>query len=186
MAGPRKYCEVFYDGVRVPLSNVVGGLHNGWSTAMSTLSFERGTAALALLIGLNFKVEQLLAACPSDRRELRSRLARLRAEGASIRAMTYRFALDSEHSVPDASGSLIRLSFAEFASRPLRSTFTVSTRLKSSACMAGVMITSTDFRKPLRVARPRFNAISLASGCSAFPRGPVSASARSSHSSRRP
>jgi alkylation response protein AidB-like acyl-CoA dehydrogenase len=117
MAGPRKYCEVFYDGVRVPLSNVVGGLHNGWSTAMSTLSFERGTAALALLIGLNFKVEQLLAACPSDRRELRSRLARLRAEGASIRAMTYRFALDSEHSVPDASGSLIRLSFAEFAQR---------------------------------------------------------------------
>ena len=117
MAGPRKYCEVFYDNVRVPLSNVVGGLNNGWATAMSTLSFERGTAALALLIGLNFKVEQLLADCPTDRRELRGRLARLRAEGASIRAMTYRFALDSEHSVPDASGSLIRLSFAEFAQR---------------------------------------------------------------------
>lgn len=117
MAGPRKYCEVFYDNVRVPLSNVVGGLNNGWATAMSTLSFERGTAALALLIGLNFKVEQLLADCPTDRRELRGRLARLRAEGASIRAMTYRFALDSEHNVPDASGSLIRLSFAEFAQR---------------------------------------------------------------------
>jgi alkylation response protein AidB-like acyl-CoA dehydrogenase len=117
MAGPRKYCEVFYDAVRVPLSNVVGGLNNGWATAMSTLSFERGTAALALLIGLNFKVEQLLADCPTDRRELRGRLARLRAEGASIRAMTYRFALDSENSVPDASGSLVRLSFAEFAQR---------------------------------------------------------------------
>ena len=117
MAGPRKYCEVFYDNVRVPLSNVVGGLNNGWATAMSTLSFERGTAALALLIGLNFKVEQLLADCPTDRRELRGRLARLRAEGASIRAMTYRFALDSENSVPDASGSIVRLSFAEFAQR---------------------------------------------------------------------
>ena len=117
MAGPRKYCEVFYDGVRVPLSNVVGGLNNGWATAMSTLSFERGTAALALLIGLNFKVERLLADCPIDRRDLRGRLARLRAEGASIRAMTYRFALDSEHGVPDASGSIIRLSFAEFAQR---------------------------------------------------------------------
>ena len=45
MAGPKKYCEVFYDGVRVPLANVVGGLNNGWATAMSTLSFERGTAA---------------------------------------------------------------------------------------------------------------------------------------------
>jgi alkylation response protein AidB-like acyl-CoA dehydrogenase len=117
MAGPRKYCEVFYDSVRVPLSNVVGGLNHGWATAMSTLSFERGTAALALLIGLTLKVEKLLAACPADRPEMRLRLARLRAEGASIRASNYRFALDSENSVPDASGSMIRLSFAEFAQR---------------------------------------------------------------------
>jgi alkylation response protein AidB-like acyl-CoA dehydrogenase len=117
MAGPRKYCEVFYDSVRVPLSNVVGGLNNGWATAMSTLSFERGTAGLALLIGLTIKVEELLAACPADRPEMRLRLARLRAEGASIRATTYRFALESENTVPDASGSMIRLSFAEFAQR---------------------------------------------------------------------
>lgn len=117
MAGPRKYCEVFYDSVRVPLSNVVGGVNNGWATAMSTLSFERGTAGLALLIGLTIKVEALLAACPTDSTQLRLRLARLRAEGQSIRAMTYRFALDAESSVPDASGSMIRLSFAEFAQR---------------------------------------------------------------------
>ena len=117
MAGPRKYCEVFYDSVRIPLANVVGGLNNGWATAMSTLSFERGTAALALLIGLTLHVEKLLAACPMERTELRMRLARLRAEGASIRASTYRFALDSENSVPDASGSLMRLSFAEFSQR---------------------------------------------------------------------
>ncbi|HTV96120.1 MAG TPA: acyl-CoA dehydrogenase family protein [Steroidobacteraceae bacterium] len=117
MAGPRKYCEVFYDAVRVPLSNVVGGLNNGWATAMSTLGFERGTASLALLIGLILKVEQLLGACPPERAELRMRLARLRAEGASIRAMTYRFALDSDNAVPDASGSIIRLCFAEFTQR---------------------------------------------------------------------
>lgn len=117
MAGPQKYCEVFYDAVRVPLSNVVGGVNHGWATAMSTLSFERGTAGLALLIGLTLKVEQLLAACPASRAELRQRLGRLRAEGQSIRAMTYRFALDSENSVPDASGSMIRLSFAEFSQR---------------------------------------------------------------------
>ena len=117
MAGPRKYCEVFYESVRVPLSNVVGGLNNGWSTAMSTLSFERGTAALALLIGLTLKVEKLLAACPADRAELRLRFARLLAEGSSIRATTYRFALNSENAVPDAGGSIIRLAFAEFAQR---------------------------------------------------------------------
>src|SRR5580658_712579 len=84
---------------------------------MSTLSFERGTASLALLLGLVLKVEQLLADCPPERPEMRMRLARLRAEGASIRAMTYRFAFDSENSVPDASGSMMRLAFAEFAQR---------------------------------------------------------------------
>ena len=92
-------------------------LNNGWATAMSTLSFERGTAALALLIGLTLKVEKLLAACPADRHECGCRLARLRAEGASIRATTYRFALNSENAVPDAGGSIIRLAFAEFAQR---------------------------------------------------------------------
>src|SRR3546814_20206631 len=45
------------------------------------------------------------------------RIARLRAEGASIRAANYKLALDLENSVPDASGSLIRLSFAEFTQR---------------------------------------------------------------------
>jgi alkylation response protein AidB-like acyl-CoA dehydrogenase len=117
MAGPYKYCEVFYDSVRVPLANVVGGLHNGWATAMSTLGFERGTASLALLIGLTLRVARLLADCPRERSEMRRRLARLHAEGASIRAATYRFALDSEHAVPDATGSMIRLTFAEFAQR---------------------------------------------------------------------
>jgi alkylation response protein AidB-like acyl-CoA dehydrogenase len=117
MAGTRKYCEVFYDSVRVPLANVVGGLNNGWATAMSTLGFERGTASLAILIGLIAKVEELLAACPADRTEMRMRLARLRAEGASIRAMAYKFALDCEHAVPDASGSMIRLAFAEFGQK---------------------------------------------------------------------
>jgi alkylation response protein AidB-like acyl-CoA dehydrogenase len=117
MAGPRKFCEVFYDAVRVPLANIVGGLNHGWATAMSTLSFERGTAALALLIGLTLKVEKLLADCPPARPQMRLRLARLRAQGQSIRAMNYRFALDAENAVPDASGSMIRLAFAEFAQR---------------------------------------------------------------------
>lgn len=117
MAGPSKYCEVFYDGVRIPLSNVVGGVGAGWATAMSTLAFERGTASLALLIGLTQRVEELLAACPTDRAEMRARLARLRAEGASIRAMAYRFALDCADTVPDSGGSIVRLSFAEFGQK---------------------------------------------------------------------
>jgi alkylation response protein AidB-like acyl-CoA dehydrogenase len=117
MAGVHKFCEIFYDNVRIPLSNVVGGLNDGWRTAMSTLAFERGTASLALLIAVTHRVERLLAACPEDRPQMRARLAQLRAEGAAVRAMTYRIALDSADSAPDSSGSLARLSFAEYSQR---------------------------------------------------------------------
>ncbi len=117
MAGVFKYCEIFYDDVRIPLSHVVGGLSNGWATAMSTLAFERGTASLALQIGLTLKVEKLLAACPRERPLMRARLAQLRAEGAALRAMAYRFALDAADSTPDASGSIVRLGFAEYGQR---------------------------------------------------------------------
>lgn len=117
MAGNLKFCEVFYDSVRIPLSNVVGGLNKGWSTAMSTLAFERGTSSLALLLALMRKVEWLLAVCPKERPSMRARIAQLRAEGAALRAMTYRLALDSADSTPDSSGSLVRVGFAEYAQR---------------------------------------------------------------------
>jgi alkylation response protein AidB-like acyl-CoA dehydrogenase len=117
MAGVFKFCEVFYDSVRIPLSNIVGGLNRGWATAMSTLAFERGTSSLALLLALLRKVEWLLAVCPKDRPQMRARIAQLRAEGAAIRAMTYRLALDSAESTPDSSGSLVRVGFAEYAQR---------------------------------------------------------------------
>jgi alkylation response protein AidB-like acyl-CoA dehydrogenase len=117
MAGNYKFCEVFYDSVRIPLTNIVGGLNRGWGTAMSTLAFERGTASLALLIALTLKVESLLAACPKDRPQLRARLAQLRAEGAAVRAMTYRVALDAADATPDSIGSLVRMAFAEYEQR---------------------------------------------------------------------
>ncbi|HEX7759165.1 MAG TPA: acyl-CoA dehydrogenase family protein [Caulobacteraceae bacterium] len=117
MAGPYKYCEVFYDAVRIPLSHVVGGLNRGWPTAMSTLAYERGTASLGLLIALTMQVDAMLGDCPRSRALMLARLAQLSAEGAAIQAMAYRVALDSEQAVPDASASLVRLAFAEFGKK---------------------------------------------------------------------
>ena len=103
--------------MRIPLANVVGGLNNGWATAMATLSFERGTAALALQISLLLKVEELLAACPAERPALRAKLAKLRAEASAMRAMAYRFAIEAATGVPGPQGSIIRLYFAELSQR---------------------------------------------------------------------
>ncbi len=123
------FCEVFYDEVRIPLSNVVGGLHNGWRTAMSTLSFERGTAFMADQVELAAEVERLIEEAkvrtgPDGRRpaiqdeELARRLAVARAEVDALRAMTVAgISRNARTGVPGAEGSMIRLFHGELHQR---------------------------------------------------------------------
>lgn len=99
IANDRHFCEVFYDNVRVPLSNVVGGLGNGWKTGMVTLNNERTAGAASHSAELAHAIEELIeiARTRTDAsgrpmiadEELAARLARHRAEGAALCAMTY-------------------------------------------------------------------------------------------------
>lgn len=43
--GAADFSEVFFTDARAPRDSVVGGLHNGWRVAMTTLGFERGVSA---------------------------------------------------------------------------------------------------------------------------------------------
>ena len=43
LAGQEEFCEVFFDNVRVPKTNIVGEINHGWAIAKAMLSFERIT-----------------------------------------------------------------------------------------------------------------------------------------------
>lgn len=114
IAGVSHFAEVFYDDVRIPASSVVGELNEGWRVAMTTLGFERKTAAMGLQLDLSVRVEDLISlaeARPGS--AVAERLAELRAEAAALRAMTYR-TLFREPATP-FDGSLVRLRFAELS-----------------------------------------------------------------------
>jgi len=135
MGGGSDFCEVFYDEVRIPRANIVGKLNDGWNVAMSTLSFERGTAFLSEQVRLTRLVDQLIdlarhtpaggvasrgAASALADDEIARRLALLRAEVEALRSMTYRsVSRTARTGVPSAEASLIRLFFSELQQRVL-------------------------------------------------------------------
>lgn len=47
LTGGTGFCEIFFDDVRVPLANRVGGEGQGWAIARTTLGHERSAAALS-------------------------------------------------------------------------------------------------------------------------------------------
>ncbi|PPJ17205.1 acyl-CoA dehydrogenase family protein, partial [Nocardia nova] len=125
--GGADFCEVFYDNVRIPVSNVVGEVGDGWSVAMSTLSFERGTAFTANQVRLSKVVEDLIEFArdhvgPDGKRpailddEIARRLATARASVTSLRAMTYAGicrAMQTE--TPGPKGSMLKLFYGDLA-----------------------------------------------------------------------
>lgn len=131
MSNVTDFCEVFYDEVRIPLTNVVGEINDGWRVAMSTLSFERGTAFMADQVDLAATVEDLIAEArvrtDASRRaiieddEIARRLATARAEVAALRAMTIAgISRTARTGVPGPEGSMIRLFHGELHQRVYR------------------------------------------------------------------
>lgn len=132
MDGDEEFCEVFYDEVRIPKANVVGEINDGWSVAMSTLGFERGTAFTVSQVRLSRIVEDLIEAAgsrmgPGGRRaiihdeEFARRLGTVRAEVAALRAMTYGvISRSARQGSPGPEGSLVKLCYSELAKRVYR------------------------------------------------------------------
>ena len=129
MSGYTHFCQVFYDNVRLPLTNVVGEIDGGWSVAMATLGFERGTANIAHQIELARTMDRLVemaATVPGpggsgtalNDPAIAADLARLKADTAALQAMTaMAISRSMRDSVPGPEGNLVALQFGELVRR---------------------------------------------------------------------
>jgi alkylation response protein AidB-like acyl-CoA dehydrogenase len=117
-------CEVFYDNVRIPLTNVVGKLGDGWRVSMATLAFERGTAFIESQMRLSVTVGKLIEFARTtqdafgrlliDDASVVERLGNLRARATGLKAMTYHSATRAlAQQVPGPEGTYVALMLAE-------------------------------------------------------------------------
>jgi alkylation response protein AidB-like acyl-CoA dehydrogenase len=120
MLGDEHVNQVFYDEVRIPLTNVVGELNNGWSTAMATLSFERGLGFIGDQLELYERVCRAIDMARQLRLEdgrlaidddgIAQRLAALKADTIAIRSMTLAEIAESDRTGdPGPKSSLMKL-----------------------------------------------------------------------------
>ena len=92
MLGEREFAEVFFDNVRVPKDNLVGGKNQGWYVTMETLDFER--IGITFYPSIRSYLEHLLGYIKQIQKPLdpmlRNRLAELLAECEMARLIHYR------------------------------------------------------------------------------------------------
>ncbi len=111
---------VFYDEVRIPLANVVGEIGGGWSTAMATLSFERGLGFIGDQLELYERVGRAIDLAGRTRIEdgrlaieddgIAQRLASLKSDCLAIRAMTLADIAETDRTgMPGPKGSMMKL-----------------------------------------------------------------------------
>lgn len=127
LLGSAEFSEMYLDEVRIPISNRVGAENDGWRVTMVTLSFERGTAWVDMIVGSIEMVRELASIAKTvtrtggaawDDRGLRRDLAHLGAEFDALWAMTKRNVSEATRSgVPGPSASVLKLRYTEARQR---------------------------------------------------------------------
>ena len=120
MTGHQWFNEVFFENVRVPLKNVVGGIDKGWGVVMETLNVERSSASQHSK--LDAQIARLIKTAKAqgiDKDPLfRQELARTVTDSMVLKMTAYRNAsafIKSGESGPE--GSIIKLFWADVDQR---------------------------------------------------------------------
>jgi len=61
VTGTSEFNEVFFDNALAKGADVVGGVNNGWRTAMGTLAFERGASTLGQQMAFRNELDEIIA-----------------------------------------------------------------------------------------------------------------------------
>ncbi|GIW18270.1 acyl-CoA dehydrogenase family protein [Tepidiforma sp.] len=113
MAYRHDFNRVFFEDVRVPAKNLLGGEHNGWYVATTTLDFERSN--IAAISGARRTVHDLVrwakerhpGGRPWDRPAVRAKLADLVVKAEVGRLVAFRTAwLQAKGEVPNYEASI--------------------------------------------------------------------------------
>jgi alkylation response protein AidB-like acyl-CoA dehydrogenase len=108
MAGHHEFNEVFFEDVRIPKENIVGGLNQGWYVVMSLLDYERTSdtiyaVAATYLSDLEEYAHEQNLLDPV----MKNRLARFKADCEVARLLHYRVAwMQSRGMVPDYESAM--------------------------------------------------------------------------------
>ncbi|MFT7220130.1 MAG: acyl-CoA dehydrogenase [Candidatus Azotimanducaceae bacterium] len=87
MAGDHEVNQVFFDNVRVPVTNRVGPENEGWSVAKYLLEFERGGGTAATGLNLGMQELNLLVDDLPEETDLRKRATKLEVDIAALSQM---------------------------------------------------------------------------------------------------
>ncbi|GBD27871.1 Putative acyl-CoA dehydrogenase FadE17 [bacterium HR30] len=129
MNGDEDFNEVFFDDVRVPAENIVGGWNEGWSIAVSTLLYERTILTFSrqlqsrsalqdtLLLARTWQLGQMPAARDPI---VRQRLAQAWIESEAMKYTSYRYLTQLlRGGKPGPQSSLEKLFWSEMYQRML-------------------------------------------------------------------
>ena len=120
--GSSEFSEVFFNDVRIPVTNRVGDENDGWRVAMVTFSFERGTAFVSELLDSMQLLRRLVALCKRSARfddaGIRRELAHVSCDLDALWALTKRNVTQAERAgVPGPGGSVFKLHYSEVRHR---------------------------------------------------------------------
>jgi len=145
MTGESEFNEMFFDDVRVPRTNLLGPLNEGWRVATTTLMNERGTSALASVMRYRIVFDEIVDLARKTIRHgqpatrdpvLRQQLAQFHVDLEMMRFTAYRtFSKILKGGDPGPVGSISKLAWSELNQRMME--FVINLEGPASQLMRG-------------------------------------------------